>query len=78
MVTVIYSVVVGDRSPVVSINIEQWSTKTWLETLVRHARFMFNFEKDIQSIPDLQHLSTWDWIISITTLISDFRGYTFN
>lgn len=78
MVTIFYHVVVGDRSPLLSIDIHQWSPKTWLENLVRYARFAFNFEKHNNYLPDIHQLSAWDWIISITLLVSDIRGYNIN
>lgn len=74
MVTVFYSVVVGDRSPVVSINIKHWSAKTWLETLLRYTRFMFSFKNTNQNMPDLKKIYTWDWIMSTILLVSDIRG----
>lgn len=75
MVTVFYSVVVGDKSPVVSINIKNWSAKTWLETLLGYSRFMYSFENPNQNMPDLKNVSSWDGIISTILLIGDIRGY---
>lgn len=74
MVTIFYHVVNGDRSPLLSIGIHQWSPKTWLENLVRYARFTFGFQKHSNDVPDINQLSVWDWIICTTLLISDIRG----